>query len=371
MRSLKLIKILDFYDVPEVFIASDVLSTKYMCLRNSFSEEEGFIYIAVQISTDRLDDYISKRVDLRSLFVYPEADNSYFKVTVHAEKISAFPILSIEDFNIPEEGYYYEEDEDVENINLITETQQKGHTILRLGFIDENNTHEIDAECLAQAISSFQKTVSHCHQKLFGKQKAVEAKLNVTAFQAASFDVEFRSYSPTGLFGDSDLCETLKKIDSLMKVPDVETFKLVAQELSGRTISSYHSFINIINENKLSIKYKWVSSIADSEVVSSHISATKIETIHNLLESNQELESEINEYDGIFLASSVENGKWTLKIEGDSPKNISGGSENKSILSGIIIEQQRYHIKCRESIIQNVTTLKTDNKTVLIDLAPI
>lgn len=121
------------------------------------SEEEGFIYIAVQISTDRLDDYISKRVDLRSLFVYPEADNSYFKVTVHAEKISAFPILSIEDFNIPEEGYYYEEDEDVENINLITETQQKGHTILRLGFIDENNTHEIDAECLAQAISSFQK----------------------------------------------------------------------------------------------------------------------------------------------------------------------------------------------------------------------
>ena len=254
---------------------------------------------------------------------------------------------------------------------MITETQQKGHTILRLGFIDENNTHEIDAECLAQAISSFQKTVSHCHQKLFGKQKAVEAKLNVTAFQAASFDVEFRSYSPTGLFGDSDLCETLKKIDSLMKVPDVETFKLVAQELSGRTISSYHSFINIINENKLSIKYKWVSSIADSEVVSSHISATKIETIHNLLESNQELESEINEYDGIFLASSVENGKWTLKIEGDSPKNISGGSENKSILSGIIIEQQRYHIKCRESIIQNVTTLKTDNKTVLIDLAPI
>ena len=82
MRSLKLIKILDFYDVPEVFIASDVMSTKYMCLRNSFSEEEGFIYIAVQISTDRLDDYISKRVDLRSLFVYPEADNSYFKVTV-------------------------------------------------------------------------------------------------------------------------------------------------------------------------------------------------------------------------------------------------------------------------------------------------
>ena len=78
-----------------------------------------------------------------------------------------------------------------------------------------------------------------------------------------------------------------------------------------------------------------------------------------LLESNKELESEINKYDGIFLASSVENGKWTLKIEGDNPKNISGGSENKSILSGIIIEQQRYHITCRESIIQNVTTLKT------------
>lgn len=371
MRNLKLTKILDFYDVPEVFIATDIMGTRYMCLRNSYSEDEGFVYIAVQISENRLDDYISRRIDLRTLYTKPEVDNSYFKVTVCAEKISAFPLTTIEDFQIPEEGYYYEEDEDIENINLITETQQKGHTILRLGFIDENNTHEIDAECLAQAILSFQKTISHCHQKLFGKQKAVEATLNVTAFQAASFDVEFHSYSPTRLFGDSDLCETLKKIDSLMKASNAESFKLIANELSGRTLSSYHSFINVMNENRLSIKYKWVSSIIDSEVTCSCVSSQEIATIHNLLESNQELECEIKEYDGIFLASSVENGKWTLKIEGDNPYNISGSSENKSILSGIIIEKQSYHIKCRESVIQNVTTLKTENKIVLIELNPI
>lgn len=371
MRRLKLIKVLDYYDVPEIFVAVDVMNTKYICLRNSYCQERGYIYISIQISDDRYDDYLNQRIDLRGIFLNPEMDNCLYEVSVQREEINAIPILQIEDSSLPDEGYFYEEDEYTDNIDLLTETQQKGHTIFRLGFVDNHNSHEIDTECLAQAISSFQKTVTHCHQKLFGKQKTIEAKLNVTTFRAASFDVEFRTFSPVSLFGNSDICETFNKIDQLMTTSNDEELKAIVLELSGRTISSYRSFINIMRENNLAIKYKWVSSIADSEVVSSRISTERIENIHNLLKSSRELEAEYNEYDGIFLASSVENGKWTLKANNPEEKNISGISEDKSILSGIIIEQQRYHIKCREIIEQNIATLKTENKVVLLEIQEI
>lgn len=67
------------------------------------------------------------------------------------------------------------------------------------------------------------------------------------------------------------------------------------------------------------------------------------------------------------MASSVENGKWTLRAE-DIDKLINGESENAALLSGVTIERKRYQNKCRETQVQNVATLKTENKMTLITI---
>ena len=67
------------------------------------------------------------------------------------------------------------------------------------------------------------------------------------------------------------------------------------------------------------------------------------------------------------MASSVENGKWSLKVE-DVDKPINGESENFNLLSGVTIERKRYRIRCRETQAQNVATLKIENKTMLISV---
>lgn len=367
MRTLKLTKILEFYDVPQLFLASDKLKLNYICMMTEFKRDVGFVYLSVQISEEKLCDFLGGEIDLLDIFLLPELEDAYYKVIVRNQVISAELMSreSITEEMLPDAGYFYEEDEDAENNELICKTQQEGFTIIRLGFVDEHNSHEIDTNCLAQALSSFQHTVSNCHQKLKGKQNALHASLKVTAFQAASFDVEFKTASPVDLFGSSDFSDTFSKIDELMRTTDENEFKLILEELQGRTVSNYKNFIKILEDNCLSVKYKWVSSIADKSVVSNVVTRHRVEQIHNLLMRNEELASEQLEYIGVFLASSVENGKWTFVADGEN-KSFSGESENKRLLSGVTIEQKRYKLKCIEKQIQNFATMKIENKRILI-----
>lgn len=369
MRTLKLTKILEFYDAPQLFLASDKLKLNYICIMNEFTPDDGFVYLSVQISEEKLGDFLRGEIDLLDVYRQPEIDDAYFRVVVKNKKISAEPIKkeSITEDMLPDSGYFYEEDEDAENFELITKTQQEGYTIIRLGFVDEHNSHEIDTDCLAQALASFQHTVYSCHQKLKGKQNAMQASLKVTAFQAASFDVEFKSAAPVDLFGSSDVSDTFSKIDKLMQTTDDNDFKLILEDLQGRTVSNYKNFIKILEDNRLAVKYKWVSSIADKRVVSNVVTRHRVEQIHSFLMRNDELSSESTVYEGDFLASSVENGKWTFAADGEN-KPISGDSENKAILSGVTIEQKRYKICCLEKQIQNCATMKIDNKRFLLSI---
>lgn len=369
MRTLRLTKILEFYDVPQLFLATDQLNSNFICMMTEFIAGTGYLYFAVQVSENKLRDFLMGEEDLRQLYLHPEVEDAYFKVTVHNQTISAesFSRNDITEKILPGEGYFYEEDDDAENYELIAKTQQERFTIIRLGFVDQQNSHEIDTECLAQAISAFQHTVTNCHQKLRGKQNALEAKLRVTTFKAASFDVEFKSSAPVDLFGSSELSDTFAKIDSLMKTTEEEDFKHILRSVQGRTVSTYKNFIKILEENNLAVKYKWVSSIADNSVVSTAVTKERVSQIHELLTRNEELASEEVEYVGVFWASSVENGKWSLKAD-NVDKPINGESDNYTLLSGVTIERKRYKIRCREKQVQNVATLKTENKIILLSV---
>lgn len=369
MRTLRLTKILEYYDVPQLFLATDQLNSNFICMMTEFIAGTGYVYFAVQISDTKLRNFLLGEEDLRQIYLHPEVDDAYFRVVVHNQIISAesFSRDSITESILPDDGYYYEEDEDAENYELIAKTQQEHFTIIRLGFVDQHNSHEIDTECLAQAISAFQHMVNSCHQKLRGRLKALEAKLSVTSFAAASFDVEFKSSAPVDLFGGSELVDTFAKIDSLMRTSEEEDFKNILRSVQGRTVSNYKNFIKILEENSLAIKYKWVESIADKSVVSTTVPKERISQIYELLTRNEELASEEVEYTGVFLASSVENGKWSLRAD-DVDEPVNGESENFNLLSGVTIELKHYRIRCQETQIQNVATLKTENKLILLSV---
>ena len=77
-KKLYIERILDFCDVPQLFIARDAFDTIYLCLL--FEDEPSCRYTAIRVSSERLQSFLSGREDLRFLFDNPENAFEYFDV---------------------------------------------------------------------------------------------------------------------------------------------------------------------------------------------------------------------------------------------------------------------------------------------------
>jgi len=117
MRKLTLKKILDYYDVPQIFVADDAMGTSYLCLLFDH-DSDGFKYIGVQVSQQRLDTYVKGLLDLRDAYLSPEAENAVFLVTVKKEVITAAKQLQpseITEDMLPEKDYFFDVDDYIDD----------------------------------------------------------------------------------------------------------------------------------------------------------------------------------------------------------------------------------------------------------------
>lgn len=116
MNTLKIDNILSYYDVPQIFVAKDIFSTKYLCLL--YDNEEVCKYTGIKISNERLNEYTRGKIDLRSVFTKPE-DETYFDITYDNDKLnfSKFNTTQLTEDKLPEPGFYNEV-ERYENITL-------------------------------------------------------------------------------------------------------------------------------------------------------------------------------------------------------------------------------------------------------------
>lgn len=100
---------LEFYDVPHLFVATDVMGVNYLCVL--YDQEEDYKYLAVRISQVRLDAYLAGQVDLRLAYTQPEQEYSLFKVIVENKSITATAILDVNELRedmLPLAGFYHD-----------------------------------------------------------------------------------------------------------------------------------------------------------------------------------------------------------------------------------------------------------------------
>ena len=92
MIRLNFIEVIVFYEVPQIFIATDIFDTKYLCLLYPHDDELCYKYLAVRISEKRLNLFKGQIIDLLSIYQDPE-DGCYFDVVVKdANDIIATPL---------------------------------------------------------------------------------------------------------------------------------------------------------------------------------------------------------------------------------------------------------------------------------------
>lgn len=110
-RTVEIETLLEFYDVPQLFIAKDKADTRFMCV---LYEDEGVCkYLAVRASFDKLNRFMGGGIDLRALILAPELEDEYFIVTFQNNEyeIRSFHGVLKEEM-LPEEGYLFSGDWD-------------------------------------------------------------------------------------------------------------------------------------------------------------------------------------------------------------------------------------------------------------------
>lgn len=110
-------RVLDYYDVPQLFLGRDKFDTQYLCLL--YEDEPVCRYTAIRISTEQYARFVQGKTDLRSLYLTPEFDNEYFEISAEGEDyvISPLSLATLPEERLPLEGYLYD-DEESETITI-------------------------------------------------------------------------------------------------------------------------------------------------------------------------------------------------------------------------------------------------------------
>lgn len=131
--TLRIDKLLDFCDVPQLFVARDAFDTLYLCLL--YEDEPNCRYTGIRISSRRLDAFLAGDADLRLLFLQPENAQEYYDVVFQSgeyRKMLFWEKILPED-KLPAEGYVLPKDNrenivinlPVKDRNLLTELVRK------------------------------------------------------------------------------------------------------------------------------------------------------------------------------------------------------------------------------------------------------
>ena len=110
--NIELMDIVEYYDVPQLFVAKFEDSESYLiCMLEDINVNESCIFLGVKVSKERLNDFYRKEIDLRSIFVNPEFEHPFFKVTENKGEYIAewIPEKTLSEEELPEKDYYFEQ----------------------------------------------------------------------------------------------------------------------------------------------------------------------------------------------------------------------------------------------------------------------
>lgn len=354
---LEITEILSFYELPQIVVARNVFGTQFLMLLESDETEQGLQYLSVPVSNEKLNLFKGKKIDLLSIYTKPEVDQYYLMYTKGDNEFLIKQINSddITEDMLPLAGFYCEYNENpVEN--LVNKSIISGRISSSLAIVDAHNSHQISCNTLATIILNYQDLVKSSHASLYGTKNIEEARLDVIATQAASFDVEFQSSLPLDLFGSSKINETFGVVDKLLGISDDEQLFKEVEEQHYKVLGSLKKFVSVLAENKYSLRHSWVVSTIERSTVEKSFDSNHVCELFEKLKQIDETESDDISFEGVLISADAKNGKWGLLQ--DNGKIVRGHSDNIDLLNGIQIKSTKYTFKCHTRIIKDLVKRK-------------
>lgn len=348
---LKLSEILDYYDVPQIFVANDAVGTQYLCLVHDYDEKGRSLCLAANISKNRLNDVVTGHIDLRNVYLEPE--QWLYDVIENGDHIEA--TLRVEEPTedmLPEEGYYMDFAQR-ENHDMVMTSQEVGHTVIRLGFNYETSNHTLPWDVLTSTLHDFQAILSNVYRRVIQSKNAGPAQMSVRAALAASFDLELEANEPVDLFGSSKVADTLDLLSPLFGSDD----EAVANCLSTfkNTQRSYKNLLKTLSERNFSFKCKWVQDSIGGKVKEFPVTKERIQSLYSLASNLILLEERQVSFEGSFFMANLRSGRWGMNLL-DGGKRKYGVCLGIDKLHGVVLHDQTYKVTCTEKPSQNPNT---------------
>lgn len=343
MKKIIVQQILEFYDEPLLYTAKDEFGALYLCLYSAI--EDRYDCTAVEITPRRLAQYMSRDVDLRTVYLEPESD-AYFSVTSPDDdtlEINPLPAACLTEERLPAEGLYFLGDFSTEDEALIMETQEQGRRVYHLGVADESNSHSISPRVLTKILSGFEGTIEGIVTSYHKKQTV---PLQLFATSAASFNLHFTIGDKLDWFGQSNVDFALRRFEEILAAENVDELKTLTNDLKVGAVQKIKEFVDVLEENNYLLKSRWIDA-EGCKTGKARIARNQIAHIHEILTSSEFSAEKEVVFVGFFEAVSLKNSSWTLRLA-DSFGSVGGKAPEKNLLKSIVMgDDAHYRIFCK------------------------
>lgn len=123
-RVLSISQILVYYDFPHIITDNDQVGTDYLCMLVSL-EEELPLYVATQISKNRLIGFLNGSIDLRDIFKSPELKQWFTFYSENKNYFEVEELTELPDHYLPDEGFKYKNHEKSDDIKCFQVLKMK------------------------------------------------------------------------------------------------------------------------------------------------------------------------------------------------------------------------------------------------------
>ncbi len=369
-KKLNISQILVYYDMPELFIATDEVDTNFICLLLEVTENSPS-YLSTAISANRLSSFIKGQVELRQILIEPEI-NDWYSFNIDSESIIAerTDIQNFPEIYLPELGFYLN-NEILDNSSIVEEVVRKDNAVVHLAISDDKDDFSVDTDDLGDIVKLYSVMLENSFKKGLIEHKVKEKKalivpmnykLRAFAASRASFNIHLYSKSQKDLFGNCMVEYGLEKIEQILtEYANDEELISSLRSLKGHAVSSFKKILKKIIDEKLKIKHKWFAP-NQKEVHFKMLDTVKAQKIYDILNLSEELTEEVKELIGVFVQADVERGTWRIKTA-DEDKEFSGEATSEE-LRGITLDTVTYKLVCQEIIEEFKVTEKEKVKYI-------
>ncbi len=353
MKTVKPASTLYYYDGPQVLEARDAIGGHYVAVM--VEQMEGYDrYLVAGVAPERLRQFRSGILDLRTLLVDADADEWYLaSAPAGLEKIMTLEPQHgslAESGLLPDEGFVLH-DRPAHELAL-TEARMRNNVVLEITADPPEavDGHRIRIGTLAGLLNHVQTVVRHAYRAALREvSTGTRSRLHtddghlldvVVPASAGSFRVVLEGSQTPGLFGIAELPRALRRVDSIFEHADSPEQTLITlKEYRGHLAGSYLRLLNFLIERKTGLQYSWAEPISVKASYGS-VSESEATSLVEILSGVSNLGSEpvtlVGEFErvnrgvrswGLLTEDGVRSGK--IKEGGPSLNGLKVGGHYK------------------------------------------